>query len=91
MDTQQIIQVGNSLAVTIPKQIAQKFGWKKGQQIYIGKDEANKILRVGEKPLPKDGLTEEYFLWKKEFIKKNKPLLESLAHFHGKTDEVPNT
>ena len=81
---QQIIQAGNSLAVTIPKQIAQKLGWKKGQKIFLTEDDTSKTVTVSDNPPASDGLTPEYFKWKKDFLKKNAALLTRLAEAHGK-------
>ncbi|RJR14757.1 AbrB/MazE/SpoVT family DNA-binding domain-containing protein [Candidatus Microgenomates bacterium] len=83
---QKVIQVGNSLAMLIPKDLAQKYGLKKGSKLHVEEDEANQKLSVSTKKHVDDGLTPEYFAWKKNFISENKGLLTKLSKFHGKND-----
>ena len=83
MDTQTVFQVGNSLAITIPRDYIRKLGWKKGKKVFARLDPSNDTLQISEKPVAKDGLTPEYVAWKKEFFTKNSKLLSKLAKFHG--------
>ncbi len=79
MDAQQIIQVGNSFAITIPKYLMEDFGWKKGNKVYVDPDKINKSFTVATRPPADDSLTKDYYIWKKDFIKKNNELLKKLA------------
>jgi bifunctional DNA-binding transcriptional regulator/antitoxin component of YhaV-PrlF toxin-antitoxin module len=76
---QTVIKVGNSLAVTIPKEIIDNFNWKQGQKIFVDHDEVRKTIIVGAKPMDNDGLNKDYFSWKQKFIKNNTNLLLKLA------------
>ena len=82
---QQIIQVGNSSAVIIPKATMDKYGWKVGNKIHILEDDAEQEVKITTRQQISDGLTPEYFAWKKQFLAKNKVLLSRLAKFHGKS------
>lgn len=83
MDTQTVFQTGNSLAVTIPKKLSQKLGWKKGKKVYLIHDPVEETVRISTKPLADTGLTQKYFMWKKNFFQKNAALLARLAKYDG--------
>lgn len=84
MDSQTILQVGNSLAVTIPKKFSNKLGWRKGKKVYTGFDPVEGQVIISSNPQTRDGLTPAYFNWKKNFFKKNSELLTRLSKFHGR-------
>lgn len=78
---QKIIQVGNSLAVTIPKAFADQVGWKAGEKISVIEDPESEALRIQQdkKHALKAGVTPEFYRWLKKFNTKYKTVLEELA------------
>ena len=75
---QKVIQVGNSLALIIPKNVASRIGWKKGQKVHVSDDPRAKTVTVSAEPLT-DGLTPQYYQWKQAFLDKNKDLLTRIS------------
>ena len=80
---QKVIQVGNSLAIVIPQKLAKQYGIKKGAVIHIVPDATSESFRISPSQKAKDGLTPEFFAWKKEFFAKNYELFKKLAKFDG--------
>ena len=77
---QKIIQVGNSLAVTIPRSFADTLGWKAGAKVVVTEDSDSEILKIHqEKTTHKAGITPEFYNWLKKFNGKYKTVLEELA------------
>lgn len=78
---QKVIQVGNSLAVTIPWDFAKDVGLKAGQRIRIDGDVDSGILtaQLAKPSLQKNGLTPEFLSWLKKFNAKYKTALAALA------------
>lgn len=78
---QKIIKVGNSAAVTIPKEFLQEARLKIGDELDV---ETNGNLRMLlAKPKghnTNSSLTPEFKNWLDNFIKEYKPVLEELAH-----------
>ena len=76
MRTQKVIKVGNSLAVTIPPELAQKMNLRKGEQVtWQLKDEAIQMTPVGNQTT-----TGEFNDWLDKTAKKYGPALRELAH-----------
>lgn len=77
---QKIIQVGNSLAVTIPRSFAEQVGWKAGEKVTVTEDPELEVLKVQQvKTVVKAGVTPEFYSWLKEFNSKYKTVLQELA------------
>lgn len=77
---QKIIQVGNSLAVTIPSSFAETVGWKAGEKVVVMEDTESEVLKIQQtKPIAKVGITPEFYNWLKKFNTKYKTVLEELA------------
>lgn len=77
---QKIIQVGNSLAVTIPSSFADQVGWKAGEKVFITEEIGSESLRIQQaKDIVKSGITPEFYNWLKKFNSKYKTVLEELA------------
>lgn len=78
---QTIIQVGNSLAVTIPSNFAKEAKLKAGKKIKVDEDFETKTLTV--KPvdvkIESGNLTPEFLSWLKKFNAKYKDVLKELA------------
>lgn len=77
---QKIIQVGNSLAVTIPKEFAKKAGFKRGEDIAVETDFNSKVMLMKPKSMAqKTSLTPEFYEWLNEINKKYKDMIIELA------------
>lgn len=77
---QKIIQVGNSLAVTIPSSFADQAGWKAGQKVLVTEEAESEALRIQQtKTNLKSGVTPEFHSWLKKFNAKYKTVLQELA------------
>lgn len=77
---QKVIRVGNSAAVTIPREFAKKYNINSGDQVEVRLVANKPVLEI----FPKEKIAKSYisgeFVGKtKAFVKKNKKLLEKLA------------
>lgn len=78
---QKIIQVGNSLAITIPKDFAQRAKLRRGDEVAVETDAVSKTFLVKPKHLAdKTSLTPEFFEWLDEISKKYRKAIIELAH-----------
>jgi len=79
--TQKIIKVGNSAAITIPKEFLDESGLKVGDEIAV---EANgKLKSIYAKPQKMSdqaALTPEFKEWLDKFTEEYKPILKKLAN-----------
>lgn len=74
--SQKVIVVGNSLAVTIPKESAKKLGLRGGSRVEVHVDERRNMLSFR----PADSaVSRELFDWSKKFIDAYRPALKALA------------
>lgn len=78
---QKIIQVGNSYAITIPRNFVKEVKLKIGQRIRVDVDVDAGILtaQLVKPSLQKDGLTPEFLRWLRKFNAKYKDALSELA------------
>lgn len=77
---QKIIQVGNSLAVTIPSSFAETVGWKAGEKVFVSEDTESEALKIQQtERSTKAGITPEFQSWLKKFNAKHKTVLGELA------------
>ncbi len=78
---QKIIQVGNSLAVTIPSSFVKEVKLRAGQRVTVDGDPNLAILTIqSAKKLSRDvGITPEFLSWLKKFNNKYKSALTELA------------
>lgn len=77
---QKVIQVGNSLAVTLPSTFVKSQKVKAGQKVYIEGVEALGLIQVRISGDGKtSGLTPEFFSWLQKFNAKYKDALTELA------------
>lgn len=77
---QKVIQVGNSLAVTIPKDFASLVKFRAGQKVAVETDVVAKMLLV--KPMSQAGrssLTPEFFDWLESISSKYEKVIKELA------------
>lgn len=79
--TQKIIQVGNSAAIIISKQLMEEAGFFVGEEVEVNATKNPfKIEVLPRKPLrKKSGITQAFAKSVDEFIKAYKPALEELA------------
>ncbi len=78
---QKIIKVGNSLAVTIPKDMLAQVHYKAGQLVVLESDNELGILLVKPRSLMKNKMANPEFKdWLDEFTEKNAKLLKKLAN-----------
>lgn len=77
---QKVIQVGNSLAVTIPKSFSKEAGWEAGKRVAVDEDPATETLTItAQSPQPRISLTPEFLAWLKKFNRRYKTVLTELA------------
>lgn len=78
---QKIIQVGNSLAVTIPSSFVKEVKLKAGQRVMVDGDSNSAMLTMQSiiKPSRGTGITPEFLSWLKKFNNKYKNALTELA------------
>ena len=78
---QKVIKVGNSLAVTIPKEMLAQVHYKVGQEVVLESDNALGVLVVKPKSLMNNKMANPEFKdWLDEFTEKNAKLLRKLAN-----------
>lgn len=78
---QKIIQVGNSLAITIPNDFAEQVDYKKGDKVVVETNKASKMLLVKPQHLSdKKSLTPEFYEWLNEISEKYEDVIKELAH-----------
>lgn len=78
---QKIIKVGNSLAITIPKEFAKKSGFKQGEEVIVETFLNSKTMLIKPKSEEKTTtLTPEFYSWLKESTEKYKDAIIKLAH-----------
>lgn len=77
---QKVIQVGNSLAVVLPKSFAAEAGFKAGDEVVV---DTNVMLRAAyvrpKKAARGAGLTPEFKQWLDEVAKKEADVIKALA------------
>lgn len=77
---QKIIKVGNSAAVTIPKDFMKKTGLSIGDEISMESDTIAKMIVVKSKNQEgKNQLTPEFFQWLDRISKKYESTIKELA------------
>lgn len=77
----KVFKTGNSLVVSLPKDLLESLGMKDGTDVSVELDQKNRqiLIRPTELPLAGD-LSEEFALQVSEFIDQYRPALEALAH-----------
>lgn len=74
-----VIQVGNSLAITLPSEYVKAKKIKAGQKVYIDANQALDFVQIRTTGGATSGLTPEFFEWLNRFNKKYKNALTELA------------
>ena len=77
----KVFRTGNSLVVSLPKELLEPLGVKDGTEVSVELDRKNHqiLIRPTEKPFAA-GLSEEFARQVNEFIEQYRPALETLAH-----------
>lgn len=75
---QKIIVVGNSLAVTIPKDSAEKLRIKAGDKVEVSTHPSTGVITMRFEGKGR-GVNPDVITWTNAFIDKNRKLLERLA------------
>lgn len=77
---QKVIQVGNSLALTIPKSFIDKTGFKAGDEIFVHQDPESKSLIVTAKEsYHRINLSPDLFAWLSDVKDKYSDAIKDLA------------
>lgn len=82
MDTQIVLQVGNSFAVTIPKKLVKELLIKAGQEVTVEKITSDSLViktQPHKKTKQKRSET-EFKKWLAHFLAEDGALLDELAH-----------
>lgn len=78
---QKIIKVGNSAAITIPKEFLKEAKMKVGDEIELRTNGKIKVIYITPKKTDyKPVISPEFKSWLDEFIKRNSILLKKLAN-----------
>ena len=77
---QKVIKVGNSSAVTLPKELLKQSKLSSGDAVHVMLDEATGAIIVSASENPFKGLSPDIATWTKNFIAKNRSALEELAN-----------
>jgi antitoxin MazE len=77
----KIFRTGNSVVVSLPKEVLDSLELQEGTQVEIDLDRENRqmTLRPVEKPLAILGVDEKFAAQVADFIEKYRPALEELA------------
>jgi putative addiction module antidote len=77
----QLFKTGNSIVLSLPKEILDDLGIKVGESINLELDHEQRrvILTPVEKPLATAGVNEDFARQVDEFIQQYRPALEELA------------
>ena len=73
---QKVLKVGSSIAVTIPKYVAEQLGFKAGDDIQITSDIDRRSMTI--EPVIRQAHDGEVIAWSKGFIEKYKEALIAL-------------
>ncbi len=78
---QKIIKVGNSAAITIPKQFLKEAKMKVGDEVIVEENARNEMLLIkSKKRADYPSLTPEFFSWLDMVTKKYKEVIAELAN-----------
>lgn len=78
MFTQKLYKTGNSVAITIPKQLLEELNLKEGSEVMLEKKGKN-IAFISKNAKLANDVTPEFMKMVDEFIDKNEDVLKELA------------
>ncbi len=76
---QKVIKVGNSLAVTLPRQFAKARKISAGQKVFVEADPELDIVQISTKGESNSALTPEFKKWLDEISEKHENTIKELA------------
>jgi len=77
----KVFKTGNSLVVSLPKDLLAPIGMGDGTNVSVELDQQNHQILLGPAELPLAGdLSEEFAYQVSDFIEQYRPALETLAH-----------
>ena len=76
---QKVIKVGNSVAITLPKDFLNNAGIKAGDRVHVDVDKSTDVMVVSSKENPFMGISPDIAHWTVKFIMNNLQALEELA------------
>ncbi len=79
MIEQTVIQIGNSVGVTLPIRFVKSKGIKVGQKVFVDEDIDSDMIHVAVKSKSAPRITPEFKDWLDKFNKKYKKALTQLA------------
>ncbi|HEY9585953.1 MAG TPA: AbrB/MazE/SpoVT family DNA-binding domain-containing protein [Candidatus Paceibacterota bacterium] len=77
--SQKVIVVGNSLAVTIPKESAKKLGIRAGDTLEFSEHPSVRAFTMRAQKDARANVNPDVIMWANAFIDKNRKLLTRLA------------
>lgn len=77
----RLFRTGNSVVISLPKDILDELGIKDGEQVNLELDREQRrvIIRPMDKPIAIAGVNEDFARQVDEFIQQYRPALEELA------------
>lgn len=77
----KVIRTGNSLVISLPREVLEYLGIREGAEIEVNLDRENRqvIIKPVEMPLAASGVDEQFAHQVAEFIQQYRPALEKLA------------
>jgi len=77
----QLFKTGNSIVVSLPREILDKLGLTGGESVNVelDRDQRRVIITPTEKPFSAAGVDEKFARQVSDFIEKYRPALEELA------------
>lgn len=76
----KVFKTGNSLVVSLPKDLLESLGMRDGTNVSVELDRQNRQILIRPAELPTvSGLSEEFAHQVSEFIEQYRPALEALA------------
>ncbi|HLE50334.1 MAG TPA: AbrB/MazE/SpoVT family DNA-binding domain-containing protein [Patescibacteria group bacterium] len=82
MYTQTVFAAGNSLVVTVPKEIVRKLNLKPGSRVVVGPLEGNRFYiekPTPTKPIKKSASEKEFKSWLAQTLEEDSEILDELA------------
>ena len=82
MYNQTVFEAGNSLVVTVPKEIVRKLNLKPGNRVVVGPLEGNRFhieKPAAIKPARKTASEKEFINWLDQTLKEDSEILDELA------------
>ncbi len=79
MTIQKVIKVGNSLAVTLPREFINYQNIQAGQNVFIDVDNDSNLVQIKTKDSATHNITPEFKQWLHEVKEKHSDIIKELA------------